>query len=258
MNHDADFPAPASAPASLRAFPLRRGYNPLARRVEHRDGFPVFPGHFPVLGHMPAYAVDLLALMRDAERALGPMFFLKMGFGLWVLFYTRPEAFSLFKNKVTSSDYLREGGTGMLLGESVFVQDGAPHRHMRGALNGPFQPKGLGEAHVGTLVADLVERRVATWVGRRDVRRCRPRDSSPTFSASSASASSTTTGPRGRSRASSRSRSSSSGRWRALKEATGYAGQLGAYADALVAAGMRGAVEIMIHLPLSGLVTWIA
>jgi ATP-dependent helicase/nuclease subunit A len=44
---------------------------------------------------------------------------------------------------------------------------------------------------------------------------------------------------------------------RALGEAARYAGQLGAYADALVAAGMRGAVEIVIHLPLSGLVTWI-
>lgn len=157
-------------PASPPAFSLRRGFNPLAARAEQRDGFPVVPGRFPVIGHMPANAVDLLGLLRDAERALGPMFYLNQGFDNWQLVYAKPDAFSLFKNKLTSSNYMSEGGPGALFGKGVIVQDGASHRHLRAAMNGPFQPRGLDAAQVGALVAELVERRVGAWVGRRDVR----------------------------------------------------------------------------------------
>lgn len=161
---------PTPTPASPPVFSLRRGFNPLARRVAQRDGFPVVPGAFPVLGHMPANAVDMLGLMRDAERALGPMFYMNLGFGQWNLVYAKPDAFALFKNKLTTSEYMREGGSGVLFGEGVIVHDGARHRHLRAAMNGPFQPRGLEAAQVGAIVADLVERRVSAWVGRRDVR----------------------------------------------------------------------------------------
>ena len=42
--------------------------NPLCRRVREHRGFPVFPGYFPLLGHLPAMMTDALGLMRRAER----------------------------------------------------------------------------------------------------------------------------------------------------------------------------------------------
>lgn len=43
----------------------------------------------------------------------------------------------------------------------------------------------------------------------------------------------------------------------ALEDAAGYAGQLKTYANALVAAGKRRDVELLIHLPLSGIMAHI-
>lgn len=150
---------------------LHRGLNPLARRIEERDGFPVLPGGFPVLGHMPAIAVDQLGLLRDAERWVGPMFFWSFGFGETQLVCTLPDVFSLFKSKDADSSYMRtHRGVSDLFGEGVIVHDGPVHRHMRSAMNTPFLPRGLGEAKVGEIVAERVESRVRSWVGRRDVR----------------------------------------------------------------------------------------
>jgi ATP-dependent helicase/nuclease subunit A len=47
------------------------------------------------------------------------------------------------------------------------------------------------------------------------------------------------------------------GEARALEAAAGYAGQLTTYANALVAANIGGEVEMVIHLPLSGLVAYV-
>ena len=47
------------------------------------------------------------------------------------------------------------------------------------------------------------------------------------------------------------------GEARALEAAAGYAGQLTTYANALVAAKVRGDLEMVIHLPLSGLVAYV-
>jgi len=162
--------SPSPPPLELS---LRRGLSPLARRVEERDGFPVLPGGFPLVGHMPATALDELGLLRDAERSLGPMFFWNQGFGAFQLVCTARDAFSLFKNKVTDSEYmLTHQGLAHLFGAGLIARDGAEHRHLRTAMNGPFQPRGLGEAKVGELVASLVDARVRSWVGagRGDVR----------------------------------------------------------------------------------------
>ncbi len=166
--------SPATAPGAPWQRPdllLRRGLNPLAREITQRDGFSMLPGGFPLVGHMPATAVDELGLLRDAERLLGPMFFWNQGFGAIQLVCTHREAFSLFRNKVTDSEYILEHrGIADLFGAGVIARDGAQHRHLRSAMNGPFLPRGLGEANVGELVASLVESRVRSWVGRRDVR----------------------------------------------------------------------------------------
>jgi cytochrome P450 len=143
----------------------------LARRVEERDGFPVVPGAFPVIGHMPAMALDALGFMRDAERRFGPLYCWNAGFDAWQLAYASKDAISLFRNKVTDSEFLRDKPTlDAFFGHALLVRDGKVHQHMRSAMNGPFQPRGLTEGRVGELVAELVERRARRWAGRRDVR----------------------------------------------------------------------------------------
>ncbi|WP_437611582.1 cytochrome P450 [Sorangium sp. So ce834] len=154
---------------SSTALPLQRGQNPLARRVETRHGFPVLPGGFPVVGHMPAIAVDELGLLREGQRRFGSLFFWTHGFQAWQLVYASNEAFSLFKSKTVDSSYLTEGGVGHLFGQTLMAHDGASHRHIRTAMNGPFSPKGLDAAEVGAIVATSVERKVRSWLGRRDV-----------------------------------------------------------------------------------------
>ncbi|WP_437753632.1 cytochrome P450 [Sorangium sp. So ce1389] len=156
-------------PASFTELPLLRGRNPLARRVQTRHGFPVLPGGFPVVGHMPAIAVDTLGLLREGQRRFGSLFFSHQGFDDWHLVYASNEAFSLFKSKALDSSYLTEGGLGNLFGQTLMAHDGASHRHIRTAMNGPFSPKGLDAAEVGAIVAASVERKVRSWLGRRDV-----------------------------------------------------------------------------------------
>ncbi|WP_437829145.1 cytochrome P450 [Sorangium sp. So ce1153] len=157
-------------PASFTDLPLLRGRNPLARRVQTRHGIPVLPGGFPVVGHMPAIAVDALGLLREGQRRFGSLFFSHQGFEEWHLVYAANEAFSLFKSKAVDSSYLTEGGLGNLFGQTLMAHDGASHRHLRTAMNGPFSPKGLDAAEVGAIVATSVERKVRSWLGRRDVR----------------------------------------------------------------------------------------
>jgi cytochrome P450 len=143
--------------------------NPLHRSAPSRDGFPAFAGAFPLIGHMPAIATDYLGLMRRAERELGPMFWLNLGFGFSTLHVVSADAFGLFKNKVTTSTYLQERLFD-LFGVSVIAQDGAVHHHMRSAMNAPFLPRGLSSSELGAVFADQIERRVRSWPERGEVR----------------------------------------------------------------------------------------
>jgi cytochrome P450 len=143
--------------------------NPLNRRASSRAGFPVFPGSFPVIGHMPAVATDYLSLLRRAEREVGPLFWLELGFGITTLQVLTPDAFGIFKNKVTTSTYLQ---TQMpdLFGVSVIAQDGVVHQHMRSAMNAPFLPRGLSSSELGAVFADQIERRLRSWPELGEVR----------------------------------------------------------------------------------------
>src|SRR5262245_32782815 len=116
--------------------------NPLRRRVSARDGFPALGGAFPVVGHLPAIATDFLGLLRRGEREHGPLFWLDGGFGRTMLQAVLPDAFTLFKNKVTTSTYLQKDFY-ELFGVALIAQDGPAHHHMRSAMNAPFLPRGL-------------------------------------------------------------------------------------------------------------------
>jgi cytochrome P450 len=133
--------------------------NPLRRRAGRLDGFPLAPGAFPLLGHVPGLASDTLALCRENDRALGPLFYIDAGFGRTMLMCTHVDALSVFQSKLGANDYMRSAANGMF-GESVIVQDGKPHQRMRAVLNGSFTPRGLTAAAVGPMIAEIVERRV--------------------------------------------------------------------------------------------------
>ena len=139
--------------------------NPFNRRVREREGFPVLPGGFPLVGHLPTMTSDTLGLMRHAEKTLGDFFWMKAAFGRYSLYCLHPDVFSIFKNKVTSSTFLGEVASDFL-GRSLLVHDGATHKHMRGAMNGPFLPPGLTAAGTGAILADLIDKAVRSWPQR--------------------------------------------------------------------------------------------
>ena len=129
-------------------------------------GLPVFVrGAWPVLGHIPRMVRDFLGLVREGERLHGPLFWVALGLDASALMCTHPDVFEVFKNRTTTSTHLKEIA-GALLGDSLLVQDGAPHRHMRSAMNPPFTPKGLAATVVGPMMADALGARISRW--RRD------------------------------------------------------------------------------------------
>lgn len=142
--------------------------NPLRRGVQKHQGFPVFPGAFPLIGHLPAIRTSLLDMFRRAEREYGPHIWINFGFGMQDLVCLHPEGLSLLKNKVTSSDYLEEVAPDIVRGTMV-SSDGQPHRTMRAAINGPFQPGGLTAAEIGVAFSGLIEDKMKGWHAQREI-----------------------------------------------------------------------------------------
>jgi cytochrome P450 len=161
-------PDPSTDAPSIGRFFLA-GKNPLAMSVKRRNGIPVLPGAYPGIGHLPAVLVDELGLLRDGLRDLGPLFYMGLGYEDWLVVYAGRDALSLFKNKSLDSRYMREGRVRELFGDGLIVHDGLAHRHLRSAMSGPFLPTGIGEAGLGGLVGEIIERRVRSFVGRRRV-----------------------------------------------------------------------------------------
>ena len=143
--------------------------NPLRRRPPARAGFPVAPGAWPAVGHLPALALDSLGLLRRVERELGPIFWIDQGFGHHVLYCLDPAGFEIMRNRATSSAVLTSV-VGDFLGDSMLVHDGARHQHLRSAMGGPFTPRGLTALELGPLFAATIRERVARWRGRGEVR----------------------------------------------------------------------------------------
>jgi cytochrome P450 len=141
--------------------------NPLNREPPVLRGFPVCPGAFPLIGHLPAIASDYLGLIRLGARG-GPFFWLKAGFDVENLVCVDPAVFAIFRNKVTTSTYL-QSLLPDLFGISLIAQDGPVHHHMRSAMNAPFLPRGLTAAEVGPLLAEIIERRVRAWRDKGEI-----------------------------------------------------------------------------------------
>jgi cytochrome P450 len=136
--------------------------NPLRSRVREHRGFPILPGAFPVVGHLPAIVYGLPELLRRAEREVGSLFWLDFGTMGMELACLHPDGFSLLKNKVTTSVWIEKMAPEILT-DTVMAQDGSLHRSMRSTMNAPLQPKGLSAAAIAPLFAEKIERRLAVW-----------------------------------------------------------------------------------------------
>jgi cytochrome P450 len=143
--------------------------NPLARSIRTRDGLPVLPGAFPLVGHLPAFYRRLPEVMRRARADLGPIFWITLGPGMWVALCTGLEALEIFRSKAFDSSHLPTVSP-LVAGASVLAQDGRAHRHLRSALNGPFLPRGLAAGRVGPMMARALGDLCAGWCARGEAR----------------------------------------------------------------------------------------
>lgn len=125
-----------------------------------REGLPVLPGRLPILGHYLRTTGDLPVLFETAAREVGPQFWMQMG--EWVLVCTGSDAFELLKNKTTTSAHYIDIVPDFS-GTSLLGVDGPPHRRMRGAMNGPFTPRGITSAGAAAISADVIEQRVSRF-----------------------------------------------------------------------------------------------
>ncbi|HZF51870.1 MAG TPA: cytochrome P450 [Polyangiaceae bacterium] len=143
--------------------------NPFARTIRYKDGLPVLPGAFPVVGHIPALYHGGIDTLREGHRTLGPLFWCSFALGQWCLLCEGQQAYDILKRRATSSQHYKSS-TGILLGEFMLVQDDPSHRHLRSALSGPFSPRGLAATGIGGRMAKTIEASVERWASERRIR----------------------------------------------------------------------------------------
>src|SRR5687768_7369651 len=114
--------------------------NPLSRTVKYRDGIPVLPGAFPVVGHLPLIYSDAENGLRRARAEVGNVFWLRAGPGVDLVSCAGPDALEIFRSKAFTNEHLQELSPLVAAG-TLLAQEGAAHRHMRAAMNGPFAPR---------------------------------------------------------------------------------------------------------------------
>jgi len=142
--------------------------NPFSKAVRYRDGIPILPGAWPLVGHLPAVYKGATAVLQRGREELGPIFWVFAGPGMDVVSCAGPDALDLFRSKAFTSEHLQEISPLVAAG-TLLAQDGAAHRHMRAAMNGPFSPRALAAKAVGPVVAGIIEERVARWSTLREI-----------------------------------------------------------------------------------------
>ncbi|HEX8438963.1 cytochrome P450 [Archangium sp.] len=131
----------------------------LPMRESHREGIPILPGGLPLVGHAPYNLGDTLTFLRNAAARVGPLFWTK-NVGNYLLVCMGEPGFELLKNRVTSSEFIREQVPDFV-GDSLLSRDGVPHRSLRSAMSGPFTPRGLTSSGAATISAEVIEACVA-------------------------------------------------------------------------------------------------
>lgn len=141
--------------------------NPVDRSLKIRNGLPVVPGAFPLLGHLPALYFDALHFFRNSRDRFGPLFWMRIGEN-WILTSAAREGFDILRSKSVSMEHLKTT-VGVLAGDALIAKDGAAHRRVRPALSQPFMPRNLATTKFGSVTAELFSERVASWLKRRSV-----------------------------------------------------------------------------------------
>jgi cytochrome P450 len=139
--------------------------NPFARTPGDRRGFPVAPGAFPWVGHLPALYRDLPCALRRLREALGPLFWIRLGSRTWMLVCSGPAGLEAFQSPAFSSTHLQKGAS-LVAGSSMLAQDGDVHRRMRGAMSRPFLPRGLAAGALARLTASALSTLAERWLAR--------------------------------------------------------------------------------------------
>ncbi|ATB26971.1 cytochrome P450 [Melittangium boletus] len=132
----------------------------LSRPATYKDGIPILPGALPLVGHVPFNLGDTLTFLREAAHQVGPLFWMRnLGSETQLVCMGEP-GFELLKNRVTSSEFIREQAPDFI-GDALLSRDGAPHRSLRTAMSGPFTPRGLTSSGASALSAEVIEASLA-------------------------------------------------------------------------------------------------
>lgn len=154
----------AQASATIRD--LRERLSPT-----EKDGFPVMKGYAPVVGHMPVLHWGAVEALRRAEREQGPFVQVSLGFGQWYLFCFGADTFDLLRDRSVAVSGARDR-LNYIIAHSLLALDGAPHRHVRSAMNPTFSARGLSESTAARISLETVQRHARAFVeaGGGDVR----------------------------------------------------------------------------------------
>jgi cytochrome P450 len=131
-------------------------------------GMPIAPGWMPVVGHVPQLIRDLPGFLRSCARA-GPLCWMDLARGQTQLVSTREEAFTVFRNRETSSRNI--GGSWRAIWWDARMLCSTERRTgaRAGRWGPPFTPRGLNAASAGALIREVIEPRVESWVWQREV-----------------------------------------------------------------------------------------
>lgn len=123
---------------------------------------PVVPGAWPVIGHIHRLLTDPDRFYSENVHAVQPIAWINHGFNKWNILVSGDAADMLLKNKVCISGEV-DATSADLLRDTVVQHDGAEHRRIRGAINGPFSPKGLNEAKVVAVINEVFAKGIGEW-----------------------------------------------------------------------------------------------
>lgn len=135
-----------------------------------RAGFPVMPGHLPVVGHFHRLLRHALPAMSDAVQECGPIFWVDYGAWFNFLAVIHEDGLSLLRHSATDSSHLRKiADSPFAFGESIMALDGAPHRRLRSVMAPTFTPSAIKRADFATSIASVMQSHAEQWLGLNEL-----------------------------------------------------------------------------------------
>ena len=129
---------------------------------------PVVSGALPILGHIHHLITNPNRFYSVNVHASQPLAWVNHGFGKWSILVSGDAVDVVLKNKISKSGDV-DATSADLLKNTVVQQDGAEHRRVRGAINGPFSPKGLTAAGVIEVINEVFAKGVDEWPAAGEV-----------------------------------------------------------------------------------------